>query len=211
MKNKNIFLYLTTILCLLPMILSAVVYDKLPNQVAIHFDSAGNPNNYAPKIVAAFGLPLFMAVINVIVHVTMDNDPKKANVSLAMKQITKWSVPVLSVIIIPCTLFYAMGADIKISVIVPALVGILLVIVGNYLPKCKHNYTVGIKLPWTLSSEENWNKTHHLAGYLWICGGILMIIIGCLNIYLWPLLMLIFLFIFVIPTVYSFLLYKKGV
>ena len=54
--------------------------------------------------------------------------------------------------------------------------GLVFIIIGNYLPKCKQNYTVGIKLPWTLNSEENWNKTHRLAGYVFMLCGIMQIV-----------------------------------
>ena len=46
------------------------------------------------------------------------------------------------------------------------------------MPKCRQNYTMGIKLPWTLADEDNWNRTHRMAGYVWTAGGILMLIVG---------------------------------
>ena len=55
------------------------------------------------------------------------------------------------------------------------IIGILFVAIGNYLPKCKQNYTVGIRLPWALSSEENWNRTHRFASWIWIFGGVVFI------------------------------------
>nr|WP_275450028.1 SdpI family protein [Clostridium massiliodielmoense] len=82
---------------------------------------------------------------------------------------------------------------------------------GNYLPKCKQNYTVGIKLPWTLNSEENWNKTHRLGGYVWMAGGLILCILTWLNIYRQIATIVIVVIISVIPIVYSFLLYKKGI
>ena len=56
------------------------------------------------------------------------------------------------------------------------LLGVLFIFAGNYLPKSRQNYTVGIRIPWTLDNEENWNKTHRLAGYLWVAGGIVMLL-----------------------------------
>jgi uncharacterized membrane protein len=193
------------------MILSFVLYDKLPAEIAIHFDDAGVADNYAPKALAAFGLPVLMAIINIFAHFTINNDPKKMNAALALKYLGKWAVPVASVILIPVTLFIALGYKIPIEIIVPAIVGVIIVAGGNYLPKCKQNYTVGIKLPWTLNSEVNWNKTHHLAGYLWILGGISMIIGSCIRMVSIPLTLIIVLVITVVPFFYSYLLYKKGV
>jgi len=209
--KKDRLLWITTIVCFLPIILSLVLYDKLPEEIAIHFNETGAADNYAPKAVAAFGLPFLMAAINIFTHVTINNDPKKMNAASALVYMAKWSVPVLTVILMPVTLFIALGYEIPVEIIVPAIVGVVIVAFGNYLPKCKQNYTVGIKLPWTLNSEENWKKTHHMAGYLWILGGIIMIIGSCLRIRALQFTLIIILIITLIPFCYSYWLYKKGV
>lgn len=209
--KKNKLLLITTIVCLLPLILSYLLYDKLPEEVAIHFNSEGIADNYVPKAVAAFGLPFLMAVINIFTHFTINNDPKKMNASSALKYIGKWAVPILSIILMPVTLFIALGYKISIVVISQTIVGVIILACGNYMPKCKQNYTVGIKLPWTLSSEENWNKTHHMAGYLWILGGISIIIGSYIHMQSILLMLVVILTITIIPFLYSFWLYKKGV
>jgi uncharacterized membrane protein len=209
--KENKLLLITTIVCLLPLILSVVLYDKLPEEVAVHFNSAGVADNYMPKEVAAFGLPFLMAVINFFTHFVMNTDPKKMNASSALIYMGKWAVPVLSVILIPVTLFIALGYKIPVVVISQGIVGVIFVAFGNYLPKCKQNYTVGIKLPWTLNSEENWNKTHHMAGYIWMLGGISIIISSCIDLSSIPLILIIVLFMTIVPIIYSYWLYKKGV
>lgn len=55
-------------------------------------------------------------------------------------------------------------------------VGLIFIVIGNYLPKCRHNYTVGIRLPWTLDNEDNWNHTHRFAGYVWIIAGVVTLL-----------------------------------
>jgi len=90
------------------------------------------------------------------------------------------------------------------------LMGLLFILIGNYLPKTKQSYTMGIKLPWTLASEENWNRTHRLAGFLWVLGGVYFIVMSFIG---WSLIaFLIPLAVMVlIPAVYSYLLYRKGI
>lgn len=102
---------------------------------------------------------------------------------------------------------YALGCKINVENIMPVFVGILILILGFTLENCKQNYTVGIKLPWTLNDEENWDKTHKFAGKLWVCGGALMILSGTFG--LPALFFIILIAITVIPTVYSYRLYKK--
>jgi uncharacterized membrane protein len=209
--KKDRLLWITTIVCFLPLILSFVLYNKLPELVPIHFNYEGVPNNYVPKAVGAFGLPVLMAVINLFVHFKLDNDPKKMNSPLALKYLGKWSAPILSVILVPVTLFIALGYKIPIQIIVSAIVGVIIVASGNYLPKCKQNYTIGIRIPWTLNSEVNWNKTHYMAGYIWVLGGISIIIGSCIQVQGAPLILIVVLFITIIPFCYSYWLYKKGV
>lgn len=209
MKNKKRLLLITTIICLLPILLSITLYDKLPNLVAIHFNAAGEANNYAPKYIAAFGLPVLMAVLNIIPFLAINNDQRKENSPEIMKQLCLWIIPLLSITLNPITLFKALGANIPINIIVSAILGILFIIMGNYLPKCKQNKTIGIRLPWTLESTDNWNKTHHFSGYLWILGGIIITISTFLNIKLAAYVLFITIAIMVIaPTIYSYRIYK---
>lgn len=98
---------------------------------------------------------------------------------------------------------------INVPLIISLIVGIVLLIVGNYLPKCKRNYTIGIKLPWTLDSDENWNRTHRLAGYVWTVGSILCILAALFGQMM--LMLPIVILMTVIPCVYSFILYRKGI
>lgn len=209
--KKDKLMWLTTIICLLPIILSVILYDKLPAQVPIHFDVKGEANNYAPKAVEAFGIPVFMAVINIFSHFKINNDPKKKNASTTLIYVSKWTIPLMSIILVPVSLFIAMGYKLPIQIIVPAIVGVLIVACGNYLPKCKQNYTVGIKLPWTLNSEDNWNRTHHMAGYVWIVSGICMIIGSWIQISSVFIILTVIIAMLLLPFVYSYSIYKKGV
>ena len=81
-------------------------------------------------------------------------------------------------------------------------------IIGNYMPKVKQNYTMGIKIPWTLNSEDNWNKTHRFAGFIFVLSGLWMIAASVLNLNaMWavtPALVCVF-----FPVIYSYLLYRK--
>ena len=203
-------LIISTLICLLPIILSLIVYDKLPDTMPIHWDIEGNPDGYGSKAFAAIWLPLMMAGLNLITHFGLNTDPKKANSSKILKLIGKLTIPFLSLTLLPITIFAGLGYEIAIEKIVPAFVGLLFIIVGNYLPKSKQNYTVGIKLPWTLDSETNWNKTHRLAGYLWIIGGVVMFVNSFLQIYWTPVFFIIIGSMVFIPALYSYILYRNG-
>jgi len=211
-KTNIIMAALTSFLCLLPLVLSLVVYNDLPEQVAMQWNLSGNPNWYAHKAVAAFGMPVFFFVLNVFVALYMNNDPKRENTSKTLRAISDWILPVLSIIVVPIILFTAMGAEIPIPVIVLVLVGIILIICGNYMPKSRQNYSIGIKISWTLNDPENWNKTHRMAGFLWVICGISLIVITFLPLAAAVkqiLLLIIIALLVAAPVLYSYLLYLK--
>lgn len=180
---------ITTLVCLLPLVFSAVVYADLPDQVAIHFNAAGEPDNYAPKAFAAFGLPLLLTLLNVVMQIGLKADPKR-DPKERIYHISRWLIAPLNLFLSPLTLLIAMGKPIEVERVVPMGFSILFLIIGNYLPKCKQNYTIGIKLPWTLAS--------------------IVFIIGLLlNLDAAPLFFVGLPLLAIAPTVYSFLLFRK--
>lgn len=216
MKTKNNFrvLLFSSVICLLPILLSLVYYNDLPAQIAVHWNNAGDPDSFVPKAVACFGLPLLLLAINLFSKWFLYSDPKRENTSQAMQLFAAWTPPVLSLVLVPVTLFIAMGVNIPISLVASLLVGIVLLVCGNYLPKSRQNYTIGIKLPWTLDNADNWNKTHRLAGYLWMGGGVVFIIGAFIpeNRTIWSLFfsIAIVLLLLLVPLLYSYFLYKKS-
>ena len=203
-NNKTIFL--STILCFLPVILSIILYDQLPKQVAIHFDSSGNPDNYVPKAYAAFGLPILLAILNLYHNFRITDDPKIEHASLSIRKFSTWLVPIISNVIIPFTLFNALGRKLPIVMVAGAIAGSVIVICGNYLPKCKQSYSIGIRLPWTLNDEENWNHTHRFAGIVWVIGGIVIVINAFLKITYVNIIIIVLLVL--LPITYSFFYFR---
>ena len=209
MKNKKT-LILSTLLCLLPILLGLALYEQLPAQLPIHFDFTGNPDNYAAKPFAVFGLPVFMALINFICHSTVRFDKKTTEASpVVLLAVTSWICPLLCNILMPITLFMGMGMDVPINFIVSLMVGLVFVIIGNYLPKVKPNRYMGIKLPWTFASEENWRRTHRFGGFVWVAAGI-VILISCIFQLQWLMLVTLILSV-LLPTVYSWHLSRKNI
>lgn len=210
MKNKK-EIVLTTAICLLPMAAGAILYSRLPDTIATHFDVNGQPDGWSGKAFAVFGLPAIIAAINLFMHFALRTDPKRQNMNPALRNIAIWTVPVVSVLTNAMVLGNALGYASRIELILPLLVGILFIAIGNYLPKTKQSFTMGIRLPWTLASEENWNRTHRLAGFLWVAGGIAMIALTLLHLWVFWLMLVIITALVLVPTFYSYSLYKKGI
>ena len=209
MKSKKT-LIITSLICLLPMLVGALVYSRLPEQVATHFDLQGNPDGWSSRPFAVFGLPGILLAVNLLIPFALQADPKHKNMSGALVNIVVWTVPVVSLLCSGLTLGRALGYDLRIEVVLPVFMGVLFILIGNYLPKTKQSYTMGIKLPWTLASEENWNRTHRLAGFLWVLGGVYFIVMSFIG---WNLIAFLIPIVLMVlaPTVYSYLLYRKGI
>lgn len=196
-------------LVLLPFLISALFYSRLPDEVAIHWGADNQPDGYASKNFAAWICPLIFLAVAFLVNFSFYADPKKKNIdrSKKMKGLGRWFVVIAAPLVQLITMIYAVGITVPMNLMVGVPIGILFAAVGNYLPKCRQNYSMGIKLPWTLADEENWNKTHRLAGYLWIICGVLMVISACLNLEYFVLFVI--LVMAVVPTLYSYLIYRK--
>jgi len=214
-RKINFFkLALTSALCLLPIILSVIVYNDLPDRVAMHWQLDGSVTWYGHKAIAAFGMPLFFMLLNIISTIAMHKGPRQQNSPNVVRIIGEWTAPVVSIIFVPVLLFMGLGVNVPVLTIVPAFVGVLLIIVGNYLPKTKQNWIMGVRVPWTLNDSEIWNKTHRLAGYLWILLGVVFIATAFLqNIAPIPLLLTLLLsviaFTVFVPILYSYILHKR--
>ena len=210
MIKKNLkTLIITSIIILLPILAGIYLWDQLPEQIPYHWNANGEVDGWTGKTFGVFGMPFVLVGIQWLCVLGTAADPKKANHSEKVMHLVLWIIPVISVVMHALVYMTVLGAEVQVEMIMPLLFGLGFTIIGNYLPKCKQSYTIGIKIPWTLSSEENWNRTHRFAGRLWlVCGlGIMLTaVVGGFWIFL-PLVLLMVL----VPTLYSYILYRKGI
>ena len=184
------------------------MWDKLPEQVPVHWNINGDVDDYATKTQAVFLMPLILVAFHWICVVGTSLDPKKQNINDKMFTLVLWIIPVISLLCNSMVYATALGHKVSVEIIMPLFMGALFVVIGNYFPKCKQSYTVGIKIPWTLNDEENWNKTHRMAGFLWVVGGIIIMATAFLGAF-W-LFFVVLIPMVVVPFVYSYCLYKKN-
>lgn len=207
MKRNKKTLIITSILVLIPMLAGIVLWNQLPDKMAVHFASDGTPNGWSSKETGVFGLPIILLVIHLFCSLCIVNDPKRANVNNKLLHFVFWICPVVSIFVGTFLYTYALGFEINMSKGIMCGLGILFIIIGNYLPKCKQNYSVGIKIAWTLNDEDNWNRTHRMAGFLWVICGIIFalnafVMIEWLNVVVLVVMTL-------VPFLYSYILYAK--
>ena len=200
---------ITSLVCMLPSIYGVIVWDKLPDKVPTHWNMEGVVDGYSSKAFAVFGLPLIIVALNTIVNIALGTDPKKENHADKLKFLGLWIAPITSIFTCTACILTGLGKEYDMLTIVSLFCAVLFLIIGNYMPKCKQNYTIGIKLPWTLNSEENWNKTHRFAGFLWSVLSIILIILILLGYQI--MILPIAIIMVAVPSIYSFILFKKNV
>ena len=208
-KNKGLMI-LTSVIILLPVLAGILLWDRLPEQMATHWGGNGEADGWSSRPVAVFGLPLFLLAIHWMGVWMTGQDRRNRNQNEKVLQMMFWIAPVISLFGMGSTYAAALGQPPRIDRLAMLLLGIVFTIIGNYLPKCRQNYTIGIKIIWTLSDEENWNATHRLAGKIWTAGGLLLLLCAFLPGTVLPWVMPVVLGIMVvIPIVYSWWFQRK--
>lgn len=209
LKANRKTLIIASIVTILPVLIGIICWNRLPDVMATHFGLNNEADGFSSKAFAVFGLPLvLLAVLWVGAFVTA-YDPKRQNISQKMFSLMLWIAPIISLVVAATMYPVNLGYELDIVFFSELLLGLMFIMIGNYLPKARQNYTIGIKIPWTLANEENWNRTHRLAGYLWMICGILMIIISLTRFVPAEWQIGIFLIMVLVPCIYSFWLHAK--
>lgn len=216
MENRSFLKHLPFIaLATLPILFLVFYWNKIPTSVPTHFDAHMQPNNYSTRV-EFFLVELFISALSVGVYFLLINinkiDPKRAG----MKQPGTFgkiaSVIVLFLTAIQfITIRMGLTEGSKNGALLVAVMGLFFAFLGNVMHSIKPNYFVGLRLPWTLSSDDNWRATHRLAGKLWFAGGLLISVLsffGTLEFAL-RVMFAVMAVVVIIPIVYSFIYYKK--
>ena len=207
MKKISKLTVITTLITLLPIALGIALYDRLPDVVATHWNIHNRPDGWSSRAMAVFGIPCIMAALNLVCGGATDR-LQSEGVPKRVLALCRWIIPVLSLILVPVMLYSALDVSFDMGRIVCSVLGAMFIIIGNYLPKCRRNGVVGIKIPWTLSSDENWDKTHRFAGFVWIVCGAAAIVGGWTK----PVVAIVALVAMILlPVVYSGILKHKGI
>ena len=174
MKHKRTYEILVWVLALLPLAVTLALYGRRPEQVPIHWNMQGRVDEYGPRIQL-----IWLALVPLGIHLMMlllpRIDPKKDNYARfgRVYGILRLAMVLFFLLMQGITLYAALApAPPQAGRLILAAVGLLLCVIGNFMPKFKHNYFCGVKTPWALASAENWRRTHRLAGPLWFWTGL---------------------------------------
>jgi uncharacterized membrane protein len=187
-------------------------YPQLPPTVATHWNVRGVADGFSSRLVAVSIMPLVIIVMTALFNVLPKLDPRRANYTKFIG--TYWLIAnaVILFILIGHGMIVAtgLGYPVKIGRTMPIGVGLLFIVLGNYLTRVEPNWFVGIRTPWTLSSDTVWRKTHRTGGWLMVLGGLVIVTCAFLppGAFL-PLFIAAILIMSVIPIVQSYILWKR--
>lgn len=205
-KNKTA-LVLSTLALLLPMLVGILLWNRFPDSIPIHWNAAGDADGWGSKATAVFFLPLFILAMHWLCIFATTLDPKHREIDGKMFHLVIWVCPFISLVCNSFVYAAALGYDLSVEILMPLLLGSMFLIIGNYLPKCKRNYTIGIKVSWALEDDENWNATHRFAGKVWVLGGAVIMATSFLG--LFTVFFVITMLMAFVPIIYSYLYYRN--
>ena len=176
----------TTIIIVLLMIVGAtlaglLLWNRLPDPMASHWNINDQVDGYMSKFWGVFLLPLISLGMLVLFLVIPSIDPLKANIAQFRETFNLFIVLIAGFMIYlyGLTLAWSLGyTNFNMSGAMLPAIGLLLVFVGFMLRHAKRNFFIGIRTPWTLSSDSVWNETHRLGAALFMISGILAFIGG---------------------------------
>lgn len=206
--NKKLLLF-TSILILLSSLVGCVFWYQLPEKMPTHFNLLGQADGYNHKVFAIFGLPALMLLMHWLLLFLMIKDPKSSNISSKIQLLIYWIIPFVSCLSMISIFGESLGYSMMSGLLAQIFMGVVMIVIGNYLPKTHRNYIIGIRLPWTLENDENWRKTHRLAGKIWVLGGLLLFLNSFVQLYVYWVFFLTLFFVVIIPSVYSYQLSKS--
>ena len=165
------------ILLVIPFVVSIYLWDQLPDQVPIHFNIQGEADDWGPKWINAFLIPGIAMAIYIFLLIIPVIDPKRRIVS-AQKPVSAIRIftTLFMIGIYGFVMAKTLEIDVDLGIYINISVGVLILIIGNYMNTIKPNYFIGIRTPWTLENPEVWKKTHRIGSKLWVVGGLIMIL-----------------------------------
>lgn len=175
-KNKTM-LILSVIVCLLPIILGMVLYNKLPEQMPIHFKTNDVPDNYASKNFALFGIPIILTIVQAIyVIISLKIHKLKNNEKPKFVKVIEWFIPIITILVYIIMVKVSLGSNVYVGKSICLVLGIIFMLIGNYIPKMSYETGKTVFHP-TPKSEKSFRKMSKIMGYSFVGIGIILLIL----------------------------------
>jgi len=210
MSTKTTIIISVTLIAI-ALVVGLVLYARLPDPMPSHWNAAGEVDDYMPKFWGIFLMPIIMVVLVPLFLAIPHIDPLKANIA-KFRDVFNWFIVgfvVYMLFIYGLTLGAALGYQFNMTYMILPVVGLLFVGVGYMMGRAKRNFFIGIRTPWTLSSETVWDETHKLGSKMFMVAGVVTIISAFLGENGIWLLMAALLSAAFVPIIYSYIIWRR--
>lgn len=200
------------LLIALSVLTSIIAFPYLPDQVPMHWNINGEVDQYWDKLYAVIFLPLIMIAMMILFIYMPKIDPKKENYKKfsSSYQIFITLMNGFLLLLQSAIIAYSLGLKIDISLFIFLANSVIFIVLGNYLPRIKHNYFIGIRTPWTLANEKTWRKTHQLGGKVFVVAGLLLVVLSFLpGVYKFTGMMVVIVATLLISTIASYIFFNR--
>jgi uncharacterized membrane protein len=172
MRDSERFVFALIIISIL---LGCYIYSIMPPTMASHWDANGEVNGYMPRFWAVFLLPMILVFMFLIFLFVPRADPLRANIEKFRKHYDLFVIWIFIFMfyIYVLTLIWNLGVMFSMTAFLAPAFGLLFFLTGSLISKAKTNWSIGIRTPWTMSSENVWDKTHKFGGMLFKLAGLL--------------------------------------
>ena len=194
-------------------VMAVVSYFYLPERIPIHWNVAGEIDNYAGRLFI-FLPSVLGAGVALLLKFTQRIDPNSDNYGRFQKSYDLFGVLICGLFLVleAVTIYSSFYPQVKlVDKVVPFSIGLMFLVIGNMMPKFRPNYFVGIKTPWTLANEEVWTKTHRIAGRIWFAGGLVLAAVSFIGngVMRAAVFSAVIAALVIIPLLYSYLTFRK--
>jgi len=196
----------------LSFVIGILYYPQMPEQMASHWNAKGQVDDYLSKFWGVFLIPVALVVLALLFMAIPRIDPLRENIEKFRRYYDGFVIlfMLFMVFIYFQTILWNIGIQISPNTYIPIAAGLLFVGAGILCENAKQNWFVGIRTPWTLSSEKVWDKTHAMAGKLFKIAGVIGMVGVFFQSYAVLFILVPTILVAVYTIVYSYLEYKKG-
>lgn len=209
--STKLSLSLSFVLIALAVLVGMLFYAQLPDPMPSHWNAAGQIDDFMPKFWGVFLMPLLTAALTVLLSAVPAMDPLKANIAQFRGLYNAFILGFVAYMlyVYGLTLAAALGYTFNMTLMLLPVMGLLFIGIGYLMKSAKRNFFIGIRTPWTLSSDSVWEETHKLGAKTFMASGVIIFLsafLGEAGIWLMTAALLIAVFV---PVVYSYILFVR--
>ena len=179
-ENKKT-LIITSLVLLVPMIVGLLLWNRLPDRIAINWGADGEANDWAGRAMVVFGVSPICLAVQWLLVALLTLDPRRKAISEKVFRVVLWICPAVFLLVAALIYLNALNVAVSVPLVGKLVIGAALIVLGNLLPKSRWNFTVGFRVPWILLDDDKWDRCQRFAGWVMIVAGVLIVLCAVLD------------------------------